>query len=317
VVFSVVFAVAIALVLLVFLLRPQPAQPAAPARGMVAPALVQVENGPESLPHAGLQRANLVYEYLTEGGITRCTAIYLHPSGSTRIEPVRSARLVTLRLQKAYGGVLFYSGASERVDQAIRASQMPALSEGSDGGRYFARDGARRAPHNLYTTEDQLRDGLQKQGRRVDYELQPKGTPSGKGDPATNVRFQQTASHQVTYAYVPNDHAYHYSSELGPEVDVAQGGQPVKVAAVVLMRVPHHGMGYREDVLGAEGIDFDLQGTGPGDLYVGGLHYAVTWDASEANRPLRLRGADGNLVPLPDGLVWIHLVDPDMRVQSS
>jgi hypothetical protein len=314
----VVLALVIALVVLFFLLRSQPAQPAAPAaRGMVAPALVQVENGPDSLPHAGLQRANLVYEYLTEGGITRCTVIYLHPSGSTRIEPVRSARLVTLRLQKAYGGVLFYSGASEHVAQAIRESQLPALSEGSDGGRYFARDPARRAPHNLYTTEDQLREGQQKHGRWVGYELQPKGTPSGKGDPAANVRFQQTASHQVTYTYVPNDHAYLYSSELGPEVDVAQGGQAVKVAAVVLMRVAHHGMGYREDVLGAEGIDFDLQGTGSGDLYVRGLHYAVTWDAGEANRPLRLRGADGNLVPMPEGLVWIHLVDPDMRVQAS
>jgi hypothetical protein len=305
------------LVVLFFLLRPgaKPELPATP--GAATPALVQVENGRDALPHAGLQRANFVYEYLTEGGITRFTAIYLRPSGSTRIEPVRSARLVTLRLQRAYGGVLFYSGASDQVARAIRESGLPALSEGTDGGRYFARDPARLAPHNLFTTEDQLRQGLEKYGRRVTYEQQLRGMPSGKGDPATNVRFQQTPSHQVAYSYAPNDRAYRYSSELGFEVDVAQGGQPIKIVAVVLARVSHHGAGYPEDVTGAEGIDFDLQGTGPADLYAGGLHYAVKWDATEANRPLRFRDGDGKIVVPPEGLVWIHLVDPDMPVQTS
>jgi hypothetical protein len=306
-------------VVLFFLFRPgaKPEPPATKAPGVAAPALVQVESGRDALPHAGLQRANYVYEYLTEGGITRFTAIYLRPSGSTRIEPVRSARLITLRLQKAYGGVLFYSGASNQVARAIRESGLPALTEDTDGGRYFARDPARRAPHNLFTTEDQLRQGLEKYGGRVTYELQPRGTPSGKGDPVTNVRFQQTPSHQVAYTYAPNDRAYLYSSELGPEVDVAQGGQPVKVVAVVLVRVSHHGVGYPEDVTGAEGIDFDLQGSGPADLYAGGLHYAVKWDASEASRPLRLRDADAKIVALPQGLVWIHFVDPNMPVQAS
>jgi hypothetical protein len=63
------------------------------------------------VPISGLRHADLVYEYLTEGGITRFTAIYFAPSGKDVIGPARSARLVTLRLQKAYGGVLFYSGA--------------------------------------------------------------------------------------------------------------------------------------------------------------------------------------------------------------
>src|SRR5215469_4750149 len=81
----------------------------------LAPALVQVENAPGSRPQSGLQRADLVFEYLTEGGISRFTAVYWNPSGAVRIGPVRSARLVTLRMVKAYSGVLFYSGASDRV----------------------------------------------------------------------------------------------------------------------------------------------------------------------------------------------------------
>ena len=122
--------------------------------------MVQVEDAPGSRPHRGLQEADVVYEYLTEGGISRFTVLYWNSSGGFRIEPVRSARLVTLRLVQAYGGVLFYSGASDHVQAQIGASRMYSLSESSNGGRCFTRDPARPAPHNLYTTGDQLHQCL-------------------------------------------------------------------------------------------------------------------------------------------------------------
>ena len=107
---------------------PSPAGPAPPG-ARPAPAMVQVENASGSRPQSGLQRADIVYEYLTEGGISRFTVIYWSPSGGFRIEPVRSARLVTLRLVKAYGGVLFYSGASNHVQAQIDSEQVPAVGE--------------------------------------------------------------------------------------------------------------------------------------------------------------------------------------------
>src|SRR6202011_614704 len=113
------------------------------------PALVQVENSPDSRPHSGLQNANIVYEYLTEGGITRFTAIYMAPSGGDKIGPVRSARLVALRLVNSYQGDLFYSGASDHVLGIIKDTQVPAIDENSDGGIYMSRDRSRQAPHNL------------------------------------------------------------------------------------------------------------------------------------------------------------------------
>src|SRR5262245_54072494 len=70
------------------------------------PAMVQVGNAPGSRPQRGLQKADIVYEYLTEGGISRFTVLYWSPSGGFRVEPVRSARLVTIRLVQSYGGVL-------------------------------------------------------------------------------------------------------------------------------------------------------------------------------------------------------------------
>ena len=287
-----------------------PKTAASPA-GRPAPALVQVENDPMSHPQYGLQKADLVYEYLTEGTITRFTVIFDSPQGGDRVEPVRSARLITLRLQKAYQGVLFYSGASDHVLGMLNAQHAPSFNESSG---YFARDQSRPAPHNLYTTLDQLKQGVEKSGLTVTYQQPKTGEPSGQGDAAAKLSFQQTPSHGVSYTYSDGDKAYTYAYEGGTLTD-AGAGKPVAITNVVLVRVAHHGAGYTEDVAGAEGIDFDFQGSGPAEVYTRGKHFSATWDLSAG--PLRLTGKSGQQLELPQGLTWIHLVDPEMQVQAG
>jgi hypothetical protein len=274
-----------------------------------APAMVQVENDPMSHPQYGLQKADMVYEYLTEGTITRFTLVFTKPEGGDRVEPVRSARLITLRLQNAYQGVLFYSGASNHVLGLINDQHLPSFNENSG---FFGRDSSRPAPHNLYTTLDQLKQGVAKSGQTVTYEAPKNGEPSGQGDPVTKFSFQQTPSHSVSYTY--SGDAYTYSYEAGALNDGASG-KPVAVTNVVLIRVAHHGAGYTEDVGGAEGIDFDLQGSGPAEVYTRGKHFTATWDVSGG--PLKLTAKGGQQLQLPSGLTWVHLVDPDMQVQAG
>jgi hypothetical protein len=296
---------------------PNPKPAATPTPGRLAPALVQVENAPDSRPHSGLQKADIVYEYLTEGGITRFTAIYLKPSGTERIGPRRSARLVALRLVKFYQGVLFYSGASDYVLGVIKDTHAPALDESADGGRYMSRDPRRQAPHNLYTSGDQVNAGLLRAGAKVTYQLPASREPAGKGDPAQNISFDQTFAHPVKYAYSAADKAYTYSTDTGLETDQAAGNQPLKITNLVLIQVAHHAAGYTEDVRGEQGIDFDLQGTGPADVYSRGMHFAATWDLSAPELPLRLLGADGKEFALPAGLTWVNLVDPGTKPAVS
>jgi hypothetical protein len=279
--------------------------------------MVQVENAPQSRPHSGLQKADLVYEYLTEGGITRFTVVYFSPSGSDHIGPVRSARLVALRFEQSYGGILFYSGASDHVLGLLESQHVPSLDESAQGGRYFFRDPGRPAPHNLYTSEDRLLQAVQQTSIRVVYPLPAHGEPPKGTEPVTKLSFQQTNAHSVAYTYATDTRTYTYQSETGPELDTENGKQPVQVTNVVLLRVAHHGAGYTEDVLGEEGIDFDLTGQGPAEVYTRGTHLTGTWDLSDPAKPLRFLDAKGKELLLPSGLTWIHLVDPEMAVSAS
>ncbi len=293
----------------------QPSPPSVPTPATrPAPAMVQVENAPGSRPQRGLQKADVVYEYLTEGGISRFTVLFWSPSGGFRIEPVRSARLVTLRIVQSYGAVLFYSGASDRVQAQISASGVRGFSESSEGARCFARDSTRPAPHNLYTTGDQLHQCLSGLQMTVSYPPPATGEP-GNAAPAARFDFSQTVSHRVAYTYAPASRTYAYIDEQGPLTDADNGLQPVAITNVVLIRVAHHGVGYTEDVNGAEGVDYDLTGSGSADVYTRGGHIAARWDLTRG--PLRLLGGDGRALSLPAGLTWIHLVDPDTQVAAS
>lgn len=288
-----------------------------PTPSRLGPAMVQIENSILARPQAGLQQADLVYEYLAEGGITRMTVIYFKPSGSQRIEPVRSARPVTIRLWHAYHGVIFYSGANIHVLQQIQSQNIPAATEGTDGGAYFSRDPSRRAPHNLFTDGDRLEQGLKKYARRITYQLPSAGTPAASpaSAVANRVVFNQTNAHRVTYTYSASDGAYAYGTETGPLID-KNTGQPIKPVNVILIQVGHHDAGFT-DVLGAPAVDFDLQGTGPADVFTQGHRYTATWDLTNPELPLKIVGADGKLMHLPAGLTWIHLVDPGTPITVS
>src|SRR6202165_413254 len=233
-----------------------PATPT-PTPSRPGPAMVQIENSILARPLAGVQQANVVYEYLAEGGITRMTVIYFTPSGSQKIEPVRSARPVTLRLWHAYHGVLFFSGANIKVLQAIQDQHIPALTEGSDGGAYFARDPSRRGPPTLYTDGRRLAQGVSKYAPRVTYVLPLPGEPAASPAPAVanRVVFDQNSSHRVIYTYSAADNAYAYSTVLGALVD-QDTGQAIKPVNVILIQVAHHDAGLT-DVNGAPGVDFD------------------------------------------------------------
>ena len=133
----------------------------------------------------------------------------------------------------------------------------------------------------------------------------------------TKLSFQQTNAHSVAYTYSADSKTYLYASETGPEVDTENGKQPLQITNVILVRVAHHGAGYTEDVLGEQGIDFDLAGQGPAEFYSRGTHLTGSWDLSDPAKPLRFLDAKGKDLPLPAGLTWIHLVDPDLAVTAS
>ena len=121
------------------------------------PALaVKVENTPDAQPLVGLDKADIVYEEVVEGGITRFIVVF-NCGGAERVGPVRSARTTDpkIMLQFSDHPLLAYSGGANKVVNIIKESGVVGMTEG-DPTPPFTRDDAREVPHNLFVNTNKL-----------------------------------------------------------------------------------------------------------------------------------------------------------------
>ncbi|MBX6377348.1 MAG: DUF3048 domain-containing protein, partial [Clostridia bacterium] len=119
------------------------------------PLAVAVDNAPAARPPAGLRQADVIYEVLAEGGVTRFLAVFV-TQGADRVGPVRSARPYLVDLAWAHGAPLAHAGGSPAALAALRRRPALDLDEiGRVGGAYW-REPGRRAPHNLFTDTRRL-----------------------------------------------------------------------------------------------------------------------------------------------------------------
>jgi hypothetical protein len=120
-----------------------------PARPVFA---VKVENTEAAYPLSGLAHADVIYEEIVEGGITRFVALY-QCRDAARIGPVRSARTTDPKIVVQYSGtpLLAYSGAATQVTTAVDRAGIVSFTETS-ANQAFTRDDSRVAPHNLYVS---------------------------------------------------------------------------------------------------------------------------------------------------------------------
>lgn len=288
-----------------------------PTQAAVPPALVQVENNSAARPQWGLKDAAAVYEYVTEGGITRFSALYTSsPPG--RVGPVRSARLVTIRLARIYGAVIVYSGASTAVQQALDASNLPHVDEKSSGGDLF-RIGDRQAPHNLVSDGQHLSDLLGRfRGHALASTLWSRTatTAASQGRAVTSFTVPFSDAEQPVFSYDAAAAGWKRSEpDTGPFVD-AGTRQAVVPATVIVQQVAINQTDDVEDVNGQHGVDIVVSGGGAAQVFTAGREYDATWSQGGTGAP-SFKLSDGSSAPIAPGLVWICLVPSGTTATAS
>ena len=76
------------------------------------PAAVMLNNLKAALPQQGNGQADIIYELLAEGGITRMLAVYQDPSQLGLVGSVRSARQYYWEIAKGHDAVFIHAGGS-------------------------------------------------------------------------------------------------------------------------------------------------------------------------------------------------------------
>ena len=92
------------------------------------PMAIKISNAPAQWvrPQSGLNDADIVFEHVTEGALTRFTML-VYGKTPADVGPIRSARMIDLELPAMYDAALFYSGSSEGVKQIAKRNSRDIL----------------------------------------------------------------------------------------------------------------------------------------------------------------------------------------------
>ena len=263
-----------------------------------APVLVQVPNDPSARDQVGLQSADLVYEYLTEGGITRFTAIYT--SAPDSVGPVRSGRTISFALTRAYGGLLLASGLSDGAAHVLNSNPVPHVFDTGTG--VFHRASDRPSPNNLFTGGAQMQRAVS--GASLPHVSLPAGkVPIHAGQAATSVGVPQ---HGSTYSFDASTGTY-TKQVAGRTLSDAATGQPLHIQLLIVLHTTATPTPYVEDVTGAHGLDFDLRSGGRAEFYFDGVQANGRWSSPSAHSPLHFQ-LDGGATVSPPQMTWVDVV---------
>jgi hypothetical protein len=264
------------------------------------PALIQIPNDEFARDQNGLQAADMIFEYLAEGGITRLTAIY--DNAPDLIGPMRSARFISLKIGRHYRGLLFQSGESQATQ--ARAAQDPTPQFFDTIGYQYRAGPPRYAPDNLMIKGPTVKAAEDNYFGGIPAFVIPKARPSvpGTGSSATTINVDE---HYSIYQYDAVTGTYTKSEEAHPYSD-ASLGKPLRIEMLIIL----HTREWLLDVGDGHGAhihDYELDTSGRIQVFYKGLGYAGFWTSTDSHGPLTFTLDSGQVLTLPPGLVWIDV----------
>jgi hypothetical protein len=286
------------------------------------PLAVKIGNDPIVRPQWGLALADVVYEHLSEAGITRFTAVFWSRDAA-RIGGVRSARFIDLEIPAMYQSLLAFSGVSPGLipkfqSADFRTWQISPDPFWRDPGFYRDTEAGLGPPYNLFTSTDWLWAIASERGvnqrpdlRGLTWQVEvPSGGTAG-------------AWLEIPFVYRPMRVRWEYDAERGvyersqggePHL-AAETGEPLVADNVAVFSVHHVTTDIVESRGGARSIQIQLWGTGPAVLFRDGQAYEGLWARGSRSDMVVLRDPAGQVpLDLRPGSLWVQLVPLDMRI---
>lgn len=283
----------------------EPRDDAALERPAVA---VKVENAPVAYPLSGLEDAEVVYEELVEGGVTRFMAIY-GCTDSGKVGPVRSARAIDPAIMTPATLILGFSGANNTVLEALDEAGIVQIeeSEAGEAMQRVPREGL-ASEHTLYANTARLRRiGAKRFDDAPPDDLYEFGELDGDAKRARSVTIEFSDVTTVSYEFRGGQWRRFQAGQ--PFVD--ESGKQIAVDNVV---VEEHVVNESDivDVTGTPSVEIaDVTGSGRAVLFRDGRAVVGRWVREDVEGAVRFETKSGDAMVLAPGSTWIHLVPND------
>ncbi len=290
---------------------PPPAEPLCPLTGLAPPrgvdlarpaVAVKIENSPQARPQHGLDKADVVFEELVEGGITRFMAIY-HCGSAKDAGPVRSARFDDPKIALPFTRVLAYSGSNGLVNHQLEKRKIISLNELNQTNAFFRVPPGTILVHNLFVRTEKLRtDPRVRRVKAPASDLFTFGALQKGAQRARKISINFNTSVTIEYRYRNGVWKRFEGGAFKTNT-----GKQIAVPNVVVQEVKVDSSKRLVDVAGNRSPVLDLKGKSRAFLFRDGKVVTGTWHLNNQGR-FRYRTRKGADFVFARGPIWIELV---------
>lgn len=305
------------------------------------PLGIMIENHLEARPQSGLSNADIVYEAIAEGGITRFLTIF-YCQDAEFVGPVRSARTYFIDFLSEYGPFPLYAhvGGANTPGPANALGQIEDygwssyndLNQFSIGFPVYVRDYDRlgrtvATEHTVYSSTTKLWD-YAKNKRKLTFEDEDGNKWDEnftaypiKDDAAINSRptsqtidfyfWEGYKEYSVQWSYDKANNVYKRSNGGQPHTDLNNKQQLVAKNIVILfMKESRANDGYEGNLH----MIYGTKGTGKAKIFRDGEEIDATWSKKNRVGHLYLKDNRGKDIEFTRGQIWFSVVSPTTEV---
>lgn len=301
--------------------------------------VIKIENDPIVRPQTGLNRADLIFEELVEGGMTRFAAIY-QSDLPDEVGPVRSVRHVDVAIAEPMADAFVFSGGARRTMKFVKRKIPTTISVINEGAPGMYRKPGLSAPHDLFIKISEMLDSIAaKKTASTGFFVRPEAKPSPTATPTATPTAIGTASptpkpsstaltgKSVTDVGVvfssfagPNwkwnatDKMWMRSEGIKPFLN--KDGTQFGTNNLMVIEVREIDAGYHGQTGGYVPRTV-LTGSGRAWVLSEGKAVEVAWQKPFVDAQMELTDLDGNPFTMPTGRTWVELVPVSAEGQSA
>lgn len=305
-----------------------------PSRLERRPVAVKISSFPRSLrPYqSGLTKADVVYEYYIEDGLTRFIAVF-YGQDAERAGPVRSGRYFDENIMRMYHSSLVFADADKRVADYLtgnidlrnllviprddncpplcRDDSIPATAGGGYNNMFVNTAGVGALVNN---SKQRLRPTFFNSLFHLIPTAQISSVYTTYSDYSYNYWEYNTEQKKYLRYSDATDTVGGNGQVYAPHMDVLTG-QQLSAENVVILLAPHL---FKNAFDRADQL-FDIQMIGGGDAFafIDGQMYQVLWKRAELDQPIQLFDKNNNPLSLKPGVTYYQVLDPESTIKRN
>lgn len=278
------------------------------------PILVTINNHIQARPQSGISYADVVYEMLAEGNITRLLALY-QSELPEEIGPIRSARDYFVNIADGLDAFYIAHGYSPDAKAMLSSNKIDHINGIQYDGTLFYRKDGRIAPHNSYIKRSSIEKGAEKVGASLLYQKKvaytfyavEESAKIGTEANSIEINYSKEAVYNSHYTYSGTTNTYTRNSGNVVTTDELTG-EPLAISNLLIFETQHK-------IIDSEGRrDIDITSGGTAYMFQQGLMREVRWENEDG--VLKAVEEDGSEVKLVPGQTWVHFVSTNPGISS-